>query len=73
MKRFFLYRNKNEILFDSNNRKDLNMEIDYLGNINSNKSGKGKNIFEVKKRIDELRKKLMEEETNLLNLYKLKS
>lgn len=73
MKRFFLYRNKNEILFDGNNKKDTSSGTNKLPNVASNKSTSRNAIENVKKRIEELRKKLMDEETNLLNLYKMKS
>lgn len=72
MNRFFLYRSKNEILFDRNIKKDLNMELNNLSNIAAEKTGKNA-IDDVKERIVQLRKKLLDEETNLLNLYKLKS
>jgi len=77
IKRYLLYKNKNDILYDNNNslKKDFsnpNLEINKISKNDVNSNGNGNTIENVKKRIDELRKNLLEEETNLLNLYKLK-
>jgi hypothetical protein len=77
LKKFFLYRNKNEILNDSNNKgkdKNINNENNYNKFDDEISSlDKSKTIESSKKKIDILRKKLLEEESNLLDLYKLKS
>jgi len=71
LKRFFLYKNKNEILFD-NNKKDYS-ELKNLIKIEADKFINHNSIENVKKRIDDLKKKLFDEETSLLNLYRQKN
>ena len=92
MKKFYLYKNKNDIFSDTNfninnndnynkikttstfNNKNKNNNIDNDKNYEIDKIsfGKSNKIDDTKKRIDILRKKLLEEESNLLDLYKLK-
>lgn len=71
LKRFFLYKNKNEILYD-NNQKDFSLELNNLIKTNEEKSNKSNPIEIAKNKIEDLKKQLLNEETNLLNLYKLK-
>jgi len=63
LKKYLTYRNKNDILSDNIYKQTDNLKR----NNNTN------TVENIKKRIDILRKSLLDEETNLLNLYKLRT
>ena len=75
LKRYKLYANKNELLFDNMKNDELNGFSENYKNKTNTEIDKNMNnaVENSKKIIQSLKNRLIEEETNLMNLYKLKN